>query len=130
MPRNSLGVFSKACLKIPLLLPTFWKVTLQLMHCLLFSTIKICEFQSQTKKAIQKVRTSWRGEAGSWKNRRKQTVGAGWSNLSVSLLCEKNYLTFQTANRALSDKLLGSLAKSFAVLSLVQKCEVLFINKA
>ena len=126
MLRNSLRLFSEAFLKIPLLLPTFWKVTLQLMHCLLFSTIKTGEFQSQTKRAIQKVRTSWRGEAGSWKNGRKQTAGAGWSNLSVSLLCEKNCLTFQTANRALSDKLLGSLAKNFAVLSLVQKCEGAF----
>ena len=43
---NSLGLFSKTCLKIPQLLPTFWKVTfvahpvLKFMHYLLFSITK------------------------------------------------------------------------------------------
>ena len=46
-------------------------------------------------------------EAGtSLENEPKQT-GGGRSSLSVHSLCEKSFLIFQTANRVLSDKLLG-----------------------
>ena len=59
-------------------------------------------------RGIQKVRLS---ERWSLKSERKQTGRGGWSSLSVCLLYEKNRLILQTANRVLSDKLLGSCLK-------------------
>ena len=85
------------------------------------SAYSICSFlrYSQVWRPVTKLATSifahpkllWGHllmEWGNAKNKQKQTGGRG-SSLFVHSLCEKNCLIFQTANRVLSDKLLGQL---------------------
>ena len=71
----------------------------------------ICFFDFFNKGVIQKVRSSWRRWGrGSLKSERKQTGGGGGGQAylqSVRSLCGKKCLIFKTANRVLSDKLLG-----------------------
>ena len=68
--------------------------------------LKILTIRAFTKEVIQKVRLSWRGGRGGLKKWTK--TNRGGSSLSVRSPCEKNFLFFQTANKILSDKLLGS----------------------
>ena len=48
------------------------------------------------------------GDSGNENENEQKWIGEGCSSLSLHSLYEKNSLIFQTANRVLSDKLLGS----------------------